>query len=437
MQKTTKFWVGVGAFLVASTAGETLVTDPMAVLSNPIPAALAAGGEGGETGGEGGGRPASYKLNSTDANAFAFDAAAQINGYAAHVFDSYTAAHRGAKRLQTAIDRFLKSPNATTLADARNAWTSARVFYLKTEAFRFYDGPIDLKTPTGDEEGPEGHINAWPLNEAFIDGVKGNPKSGLVNDRKVPVTRAAILERDQVSDEADVTTGWHAIEFLLWGQDFSATGPGNRPASDYTPGKGNNDRRRTYLKIVTDMLVDDLGALAKAWDPAGKDTYAAYFKALDQREALGRMFAGMASLAGYELMSERLAVALDSGDQEDEHSCFSDTTWQDFLFDIRGIREVYSGGAATPAGASLQALVAQRAPDVNNAVLAALAAVEADAEALPRPFDQEVLRAPKDSEGRKKAEKLVKDLTTLASALADAGAAVGVLVTVPTVHKAE
>ncbi len=185
------------------------------------------------------------------------------------------------------------------------------------------------------------------------------------------------------------------------------------------------------------MLVDDLGALAKAWDPAGKDNYAAYFKALDQREALGRMFAGAATLAGYELMSERLAVALDSGDQEDEHSCFSDTTWQDFLFDIRGIREVYSGGAATPAGASLQALVAQRAPAVNTAVLAALAAVEADAEALPRPFDQEALRAPKDSEGRKTAEKLVKDLTTLASALADAGAAVGVLVVVPTAHKAE
>ncbi len=440
MQGKTKLWVGIGAFLVASTAGERVLTDPASVLLSPLPAVLAAGaagGEGGEGGGEGGGRPATYKLGSTDASAFNFDASAQVSGYIAHVFNSYTNAHQAAQRLQAAIDRFLKSPTATTLADARNAWVSARVPYLKTETFRFYDGPIDLKSPQGDEEGPEGHINAWPLNEAFIDGVKGNPKAGLVNDRKVPVTRAAILERDQVSDEADVTTGWHAIEFLLWGQDLSATGPGDRKASDYAPGKGNNDRRRAYLKIVNDMLVDDLGGLAKAWDPAGKDNYASFFKALDAREALGRMFAGMASLSGYELMSERLAVALDSGDQEDEHSCFSDTTWQDFLFDIRGIREVYSGGAATPAGASLQALVAQRAPEINNQVLAALAAVEADAEALPRPFDREVLASPKGSAGRNAAEKLVKDLTTLAAKLQDAGAAVGVLVIVPTATKAE
>ncbi len=430
MHAKTKLWVGIGAFLVASTAGDQVLTNPASLLTSPFPMALAAGGEGG---GEGGGRPATYKLGSTDANAFNFKASAQVNGYIAHVFHSYTSAHQAAQRLQGSIGRFLKSPTATTLADARSAWVSARVPYLKTEAFRFYDGPIDLKSPQGEEEGPEIHINAWPLNEAFIDSVKGNPKAGLINDRTVPITRAAILERDQVSDEADVTTGWHAIEFLLWGQDLSATGPGDRKASDYTPGKGNNDRRRMYLKTVTDMLVEDIGGLAKAWDPAGKDNYASFFRGLEEREALGRMFAGIASLSGFELMSERLAVALDSGDQEDEHSCFSDTTWQDFLFNIRGIREVYSGGAATPAGASLQALVGQRAPEINAQVLAALATVEAAAEALPRPFDRDVLGAPAGSEGRKAAEKLIKDLTQLAMKLQDAGAALGVLVTVPAV----
>ncbi len=433
MKYRAKVWVGVGAcLLTGATAGQIADHDLSAAKLMFTPAFAAGGGgekgEGGE-GGEGGGVPETYKLSSTDPNAFSFDAKPQIAAYSTLVYESYKASHAAALSLQQSIEAFLAKPSAVSLARARFAWINARIPYLQTEAFRFYDGPIDFADVDKDEEGPEGRINAWPLNEAFIDYVKGKPNSGLVNDTRVKLSAAAILERDQVSDEADVTTGWHAIEFLLWGQDLNPVGPGDRKADDYIAGKGNNDRRRLYLKTVTAMLVDDLAGLVQAWEPGRPDNYATRFAALDQREALGRILNGIAMLAGHELMSERLAVALDSGDQEDEHSCFSDTTRNDFIYNTRGIRNVWFGDVGGFNGPGLDELLGGIDPALNARVIGLINRAEAAVAALPQPFDQ-ILAAPKDSPERKLAEEAVVAFRELAAGLKDAGARLGVLVSV-------
>lgn len=429
MSMKTKLWVGLGAVALMGADLSVSPTHDLSLGLGSMAYAASPAGEGGEGGSEGGGgMPTSFKLNSTDANAFQYDAKAQVGGYAELVYDSYKASHEGAVKLQKAVTAFLAKPTTENLAAARIAWVNARIPYLQTEAFRFYDGPIDIDAKG--EEGPEGHINAWPLNEAFIDYVKGAAKSGIVNNPKIKITADSILENDQVDDEADVTTGWHAIEFLLWGQDFSVTGPGNRPASDYAAGKGNNDRRRLYLKTVTDQLVGNLSGLADAWAP-GKDNYAKTFQALDQREALGRVFAGLASLAGHELMSERLQVALDSGDQEDEHSCFSDTTRNDFIYDIRGMRNVWYGDSQGKDRPGLDALLAAQDPALALRIAGLINKSEAYAAALPQPFDS-VLVSAKDSPERKNAEALAASLKDLADGFADAGAKLGVLVVIPT-----
>jgi putative iron-regulated protein len=434
MQTTTKVWLGVGAFLLAGT-GHLPVEPGKAIDGFPLgaPAAHAQeggeGGEGGEgaQGGEGGGgTPSSYALGSTDPNAFAYDAKPQVEGYARLVHATYDAAHAAAQRMQTAIAAFLAEPTDETLARARFAWVDARVPYLQSEAFRFYDGPIDAP-----ETGPEGSINAWPLNEAVIDYVADDPQAGLVSATEIAITADTIRERDQVADEADVTTGWHAIEFLLWGQDGSAMGAGARPASDYAPGIGTNDRRRLYLETVTAMLVDELAGLVKAWAPGDPQSYAAAFTALPQREALGRMLNGMAVLAGFELMSERLAVALDSGDQEDEHSCFSDTTWQDFVFDIRGIRNTWYGDFGDLNVPGMDELVASQDPELAARIAGLLNRVENAALAIPRPFDQ-VLASEPGSPSRQSAEQLVTALTDLVTGFQEVGGKLGVLVVLPT-----
>lgn len=383
-----------------------------------------AGGEaGGEAagGGEGGGvsaPEAGYSLNSIDPNDYKYEAGAEIAAYAAGVHASYAASIVEAKKMQAAVKAFLAAPSEETLAAARKAWVAARPTYLVTEAYRFYDGPI---------EELEGQINAWPLNEAFIDYVEGDPDAGVVNDKSA-LSIKEIVAKNQVTDENDVTTGWHAIEFLLWGQDLDPNGPGARPATDYIADKGNNDRRREYLELVSDQLVEDLETVDSHWRPGGD--YLAKFTAMPPREAIGRVVNGLAVLAGSELMSERMAVGLDSGSQEDEHSCFSDTTHQDFIFDVKGIEDVWTGKYNGYAGPGLGGLVAGLDADLAKKIDGLIADTTAKVAALHDPWDQ-VLASPQGSPERQKAEDAVAALQALGEGFAQAGRKLGVLVQIP------
>lgn len=364
----------------------------------------------------------------TDAGYVAeFDATPHLHAYAKLVHAAYVASATSAATLQDAISVFLKDPTQSNLIGARRAWKNARVAYLQTEVFRFYDGPIDGIDPVTGKEGPEGRINAWPMNEAHIDYVAGAPDSGLINDLSVPITRDEVLSRDQTDDEANVTTGWHAIEFMLWGQDLNAYGAGERPASDFATGDDVRERRRAYLQMVTDMLVEDLQAMVAAWAPGDPKNYAATFVAMEQREALSRVLTGMAMLSAFELGSERLSVALDSGDQEDEHSCFSDNTNADFIYDARGIRNVYFGDYGTQAGVGLDELVGSLSPSLNREMIARLNQTDAAVAEVDAPFDR-VLAASPDSLPRQEAELLVASLNAQAETLVKIGKLLGVRV---------
>ena len=290
-----------------------------------------------------------------------------------------------------------------------------------TEAFRFSDTPI---------EAIEGQINAWPMNEAAIDYVKDNPTAGIVNASADPLTIEQIVKANGADDEANVTTGWHAVEFLLWGQDLNADGPGARPATDYVAGTPANDRRRLYLHLVAEQLEQDIKSVAKAWADDDADGYAAKLKALPEREVLGRMLNGMAIMAGSEFMSARLAVALDSGDQEDEHSCFSDTTHQDFVYDLVGIKNIWTGDADGKTRAGLDDLVKSIDPALAANIDALFADTEAKVAALGDPWDK-VLASPEGSPGRLAGEAAVKALQSLGQGLTAAGSKLGVLVLIP------
>lgn len=421
-----KLLAGIGSFTCVAVSAATTVhvtpdTEQEGAAANWI---LAQGGEGGEAGSA----PSSYRLLSDDPEAFAFDVRPQVENYAQLAYTSYREAAVAAAQMQTAIAQFLEAPSTDSLNAARASWVAARPFYLVTEGFRFYDGPIDVAS-NGDP-GPESHINAWPLNEAFIDAVKGQPRSGIVWDSSIPLTRESIIARDQVSDESDVTTGWHAIEFLLWGQDFNPSGPGDRPHTDYLPGQEDRDRRRLYLATVTEMLVADLRGLEAAW-ARGADHYRRRFLAMEPREALGRVINGAANLVGHELATERLSVALDSGDQEDEHSCFSDTTHQDHLYDLRGARNVWLGTTGdSMAQDSVRALVMKIDPALAARTDALFAQALAAVALMDQPFEI-ILRAPSGSPPRQRAEAAVAALQELGAQLAAVGRRLGVLVIVP------
>ncbi|HKX96144.1 MAG TPA: imelysin family protein, partial [Methylibium sp.] len=188
------------------------------------------------------------------------------------VHASYEDVLASARTLQRAVQAFVARPDDAGLQAARSAWRAAREVYGQTEAYRFYGGPID------DARGPEGRLNAWSMDESFVDAVQGRPDAGLVNDRRVRIARRTLVAQNERGGEENIATGWHAIEFLLWGQDLSDDGPGARRADDFVDGRAPNaDRRRQYLRVVADLLVDDLASLVRAWAP-GAANYRARFE---------------------------------------------------------------------------------------------------------------------------------------------------------------
>lgn len=314
-----------------------------------------------------------------------------VSHYAKIVHLSYTEALRGAEKLESVLKAFVADPGEETFAAAKQEWIASRPPYLQTEAFRFYAGPID------DADGPEPMINGWPMDEFHIDYIEGAPMGGFINtpDRFPEINKEVIAQLNEKAGETAITSGYHAIEFLLWGQDWNDDGPGDRPLSDYTTG-ANADRRGAYLLACADLLTDHLSSLVAAWAPDTDGNFRASFQSADPVESIRSILYGLHALSGKELAGERLLVAWDTQDQEDEHSCFSDTTHQDAYYDAMGIQNVYRGVYRSPSGKSIsgtgvRALVRLLFPDEVEDYDAKMVEIMARVSAIPQPFDQAIL----------------------------------------------
>lgn len=289
-----------------------------------------------------------------------------------------------AKELQTAVDTYVATPTQANLDAAKAAYKAARQPYSQTEIFRFDEGFVTAndKRAINSIDSWEGQINAWPLDEALIDYVSDdyegeyNSQENIINSDSVTVgsinqdtstiTSELLAEMNEIGgSEANVTTGYHAIEFMLWGQDTNGVkeGAGNRPVTDYITEAGectsgdtvNEDasiceRRGEFLKAATQLLVDDLTAMEAQWQPETDNTLRSDLLARKYDNGLRQIMYQMGSLALGELASERMQVAFVTGSTEDEHECFSDLTHLSYANNARGIQNVFNGSYQTVAG---------------------------------------------------------------------------------------
>ncbi|MDI4663762.1 peptidase [Xanthobacter autotrophicus] len=336
-----------------------------------------------------------------------------------------------AQDMQKVILTFLDAPSAETLAKARDAWKAARVFYQQTEAFRFGNKAVDKI---------EGDVNAWPLDEGLIDyvdkksyGEKSdeNPlyTANVIGSKSIRIGKKTI-DTSKITPEllhslntaggveANVGSGWHAIEFLLWGQDLNGTGPGagNRPYTDYdlkTCTNANCDRRAQYLKVATETLVADLSEMAAIWGPKG-EARTALLKKKD-KPALAVIFTGLGSLSYGELAGERMKLGLILHDTEEEHDCFSDNTHNSHYYDEVGIRDIYYGRFTKPdgtvfSGPSVADLIRAADPKIadeidqkSDAALAALKKIKDTGDSGEMYYDMML------AEGNEKGARLIQD----------------------------
>lgn len=352
--------------------------------------------------------------------------------YADLVLHSYEDALRGARELDRAIDELLARPSEATLKRARERWRAARLSYGRTEAFRFYGGPIDH------EGGPEGRVNGWPLDENHIDAVAAeryNAAPGLDivgNAQRFPqITPDLIAAQNEAGGEKNIASGYHAIEFLLWGQDLNdpPDAAGQRLYTDFVAhGKAKSDvntRRGQYLKAASTLLIHDLDGVATQWrvQKAGdQPNYRANFITGDVYTALKRMLTGIITLAEVEMAGERMSVPLLSGDQEEEQSCFSDFSAEDLRSNAEGIEAVYYGtnskNAAHADKYSLAELVKAADPRVAEEVDARIQRVRETLAAIRTPFDREI--QPDNAEGRARVQTAIDALRAEAQSLSRA-----------------
>ncbi len=347
-----------------------------------------------------------------------------ISTYADIVITSYQDAMADAVALENSINSFVADPTESKFNDAKTAWLTARESYGPTEAYRFAGGPID------DADGPEGLLNAWPLDENYVDYVEGDANSGIINDAiTFPTIDKATLEGlNEVGGEANISVGYHAIEFLLWGQDLTAPDAliaGQRPFTDYVDGgtAANQDRRRQYLAACADLLTDHLQLMINEWQNGG--AYRTTFLALDEDVALKNMLTALATLSKSELGGERIFVAYDNQDQEDEHSCFSDNTHRDIRLNLAGIANVFRGSYSTVNGVSFEDLITEANPTLGAQVTAQLVAAENAVNATAIPFDYAI----SNGDERPAVLAAVVALQDLGDLFVEGGSAIGLSIT--------
>ncbi|MEN9579794.1 MAG: hypothetical protein RJA70_2803 [Pseudomonadota bacterium] len=349
--------------------------------------------------------------------------------YADIVEATYTDTLTAAEALDEAVTAFVVAPSQKSLTVARDAWLASREPYLQTEVFRFYDGPIDNPI-----DGPEGMLNAWPLDEAYVDYVDGDADAGIVNDPKQEISATELEKLNEQGGEENIATGYHAVEFLLWGQDHDADGPGDRPFTDFVVGKDGSPsakRRGEYLQTVSQLLTTHLRQVREQWANE-KNTYRRDFEAAAAKESLTKILTGMIVLTGFETGGERLQRSLNSGDQEDEHSCFSDNTHRDMIQDVQGVKNVWRGSytrldGKKVNGTSVRAVVQVASPELADELDAQIDASLDAAKALQPPFDREI--APGNKAGRKRLQTLIEALGKQEELLQDVFQVLGFTVT--------
>lgn len=269
-----------------------------------------------------------------------------LDTYSQIAFQNYSDAYADVVAFHEKVSTLTSkaTPSAADLNEAKTNWRKARRSYLQTEVFRFSKGPIDNPALTGGVE-LEPLMNAWPLDEGYID-TKILPgtitKQGLIDANTGECNGGTCPDGDTAKN---ISVGWHAIEYLLWGVDAAGNStPGSSiTAANFTTANGSgNDaaKRSAYLLYATEILESHLLQLKNAWDPSISDSYVTKFKS--NSTSFENVIRGIARLSGGEWGGERMTGVF-GGDQEEEHSCFSDNTKADFYYDAKGLENLFYG----------------------------------------------------------------------------------------------
>lgn len=254
---------------------------------------------------------------------------------------SFIAAAKSAATLRDSIVDFLQDSSEESLLKLRQQWHAAHNQYSASAVFRaLSDSNPALFEPL---RNANFCIDAHPIQPGYLDSFDVYRYSGIVNDIAVPITAAAIRAQHGFSDDTDVSTGFHALAYLIFGED------GERPLADLqaqstlSTEQINNglkaidlsqNRRRSLMKLIGELLLDDIRQLQTQWQLDTGQLQLSYLAlAPDSRLQLIRSSAILALDAEVQAFNKGLS------EPSKAHNLFSKGDQQRALAAVNGIQE--------------------------------------------------------------------------------------------------
>lgn len=361
---------------------------------------------------------------------------AVLENYASNLHAAYTESVKDTEALKVALQALVEAPSAANLEAAKTAWLASRANYMLTEGARFYDGPIDAEPANH-----EGAVNSWPFDEAYIDYVVDGPTrsegqlpgdGGIIADTSIDLTADNLDEMNGEGGDENISAGWHAIEFLLWGQATKEVGPGERPYTDYLTTDATHgetaERRGQYLIAAVDGILGHLNALVKAWEPGA--SYRTEFVANKDDISVINALSGLGKMSKGELAGERINAGLESKERRDQHNCFSSTTMVDYERDARGIRDMFLGNFGSNDGPGFDELVAAKDADLAKKITDQLNGSINGIKGITVTFEEAISGADSDP-ARKALIEVRESLRTQGDMFGEAASALGLSLTIP------
>ena len=255
------------------------------------------------------------------------------------------------EKFQSSIATLTDQTNIENLNLSKQAWLNAHSAYELTTLHRYYATQLMGEQDSLVLMQLQYQINHWPIVPGYIDYVDGYPDSGIVHDINVNLNADSLREQHGSFDVSEVTLGFHAIEFLLWGYDADSVA---RPATDfdavleltpkeiesgYTLEQLSNNRRRLFLSVVVDTLVKDFLALQSLW-LAEEPSISQRIESISGTELIVILADSMSAMLTQELLQRSLYPMLNGDFVESVQSPYSRSTQNAVSSQLSGLERL-------------------------------------------------------------------------------------------------
>ena len=298
-------------------------------------------------------------------------------------------ADQAAQILDSKLASFMHHPTPLNQAETQQAWRIAYDAFLTSLIFSYLplQDPPDWHKQGISYQDLLSQLDSWPIEGGYIDYIQNYPFSGIVNDLTLTIDETSLRSQHGFTDRSNASLGFHALEFMLWGNE------GQRTVYDFYPQENtapipindaehadydvysdaltpnalpsepqNHNRRRQYTQLITELLLKDLHRIQRRWEPSS-GYYAQLVQQSRAENTLQAAFIAAQKLISVEILNKRFALT---------SSEFSQTSQADLAALLLGIEQWFVPKDTEQQEASLYFLMQQANDQVAGEFLAGL-----------------------------------------------------------------